>query len=662
MNGPLYSRRDFIRVAGAAAGAGILGFPAVVRARPKTRATIVLGIDGFDPTLLTRFIREGRMPHARRLIERGAFSPLRTSDPPQSPVAWANFSSGTDPGGHGLFDFIARDPETLEPYLSCARIEGRPKSVRMGDWRIPLSARRLVNLRKGPAFWRTLQEHGVPATVIRLPSNFPPTECDATTLSGLGTPDIHGGYGTFTFYTDRKAERSRDVSGGRIERVRIREHQIRCTLRGPLNSLDAAGRTVDVPFTVFVDPVGPAARFSVQGHDFILQAGEWSDWITVTFHMLPHVVTVSGICRFFLKSARNDFQLYVSPVNIDPADPFLPISTPAGYSRRLAQQVGKFYTETMAQDTNALSTGIFDDNEYREQAGYVLDEERRLFAHAFNRFRDGFFFFYFSSLDLNCHTFWRTLDPAHPLYSAELARDQGDFIPWLYGKMDEVIGEALARVDDATTLIVMSDHGFGSFRRQFNLNSWLMDNGYAAAVRGARRGADDYFSAVDWTRTAAYGLGINSLYLNLEGREPGGRIAPGPEQERLTGELVTRLKAVRDPQTGEPVISNVYRPREIYSGPCVRDAPDLIVGYRPPYRASWDTVLGKYPREHVLDNTDPWSGDHALDSPFMSGVLLANRPIHAKRPALLDLAPSILSGHGVPVPAAMTGHGVLGPA
>ena len=85
---------------------------------------VVLGIDGLDPELLGGFMREGGMPAFAELAARGGLAPLATSVPPQSPVAWSDFITGTGPGAHGVFDFVALDRETLQPYLSTARVEG----------------------------------------------------------------------------------------------------------------------------------------------------------------------------------------------------------------------------------------------------------------------------------------------------------------------------------------------------------------------------------------------------------------------------------------------------------------------------------------------------------------------------------------------------------
>lgn len=655
-----YSRRDFIKLTGAGLAAGVVGFPAIVRAQPMTRNVIVLGIDGMDPHLLLAYMAKGLMPNAKRLIDAGSFARLRTSNPPQSPVAWSSFISGTNPGGHGIYDFIARDPVTRLPYFSTSNIEGEPETMRVGRWKIPISGRKMVNLRRGPTFWNDLQKDGIDCTVLKIPANFPPTESSAKTLSGLGTPDIHGSYGIFTFYTDKGGELTRDVPGGHIEHVEMREHAVDCVLPGPLNTLAVQEKSVDIPFKVFIDPENPVVRISIQGTELVLQEGELSNWVSLDFSMMPHVVTAHGICRFFLKKARNDFELYVSPVNIDPSDPFLPISTPDSYAGKLTKRLGLFYTQGMAEDTSALMAKVLDDDEYRQQAGVVLEEDMRLFEHELSRFSGGFFFFYFSTLDLNSHAFWRTLDTGHPLYTEELARKHGDFLPWLYGQMDKAIGRVIQRMDDRTLVMVMSDHGFASFRRQFNLNSWLMDNSYASPKDARQRGNSGFFGNTDWHGTKAYGLGINSLYLNIVGREEDGVVRPGTEAEQLSEDLIAGLKAVRDPDTGDRVISNVFRPSDIYSGPHVGLAPDLIVGYNRNYRASWDTILGKYTKDVISDNTDPWSGDHVLDAALVPGVLLCNRKIKVKKPGLEDLAPTILSEYGVPIPVGMTGKRLMG--
>ncbi len=629
------TRREFVRAGAALAVAGGCG-------RRGARRCVVLGFDGMDPTLAGELMRDGRLPNCRRLAERGLFSELGTSTPPQSPVAWSNFISGGNPGTHGIFDFIAREAATRVPYLATSRLAADGRALRFGGYRFPLTGGGMENLRRGPTLWRELEARGVSCTVLRIPANFPPVPARGRTLSGLGTPDLHGGYGIFTAYTDRIGERTRDVSGGHIERVRVRGEVIETALPGPANGFAAEGGHVTVPLLIRRDARGRAVRVTIQGNDFILREGEWSDWVQVRYEMVPRLVSVAGECRFFLKSARDDFELYVSPVNIDPADPAMPLTTPPGYSRELARRMGRFYTQGMAEDTSALSAGVLTDDTFREQSLFVHQESVRMFHSEYPRFREGLFFFYFSSLDLNSHAFWRARDKGHPLYTPELAARHGDYLPWLYEELDRVLGEVLRNEGPETLVLALSDHGFGSFRRQFNLNSWLMDNGYAVPASADARGATEYFGDVKWGGTRAYGLGINSLYLNLAGREPEGAVKPG-DFRAVREEIARKLEAAVDPATGGRPVHRVFFPEEVYSGPETGNAPDMIIGYHRNWRASWDTILGRYPREVYLDNTDPWSGDHCIDPAFCRGCLFSSRPTGLERPGLEDLA-AVITG------------------
>jgi len=653
-NPPAFTRRAFLQTAGAfAVASGCAGKTTGIPSS-DTERVMVLGVDGMDHSLVKQFIAEGRLPNCKRLMEMGSFSPLATSNPPQSPVAWSNFISGTNPGGHGIFDFIARDPETMLPYQSISRVVRGGKPISIGNFLLPTSAGEIQSLRHGATLWNELEQHGVPCTVFRVPANFPPTEGEANTLAGMGTPDLQGGYGTFTWFTDEIKERTRDVSGGRIERVPMRNHVMECKLRGPVNEFSAKQEQSEIPLTIHRDPDQSVIRIVVQDQTLILKEKEWSDWVVVSFPLIPHVVEASGICRFYLKSVHRPFGLYVSPMNIDPKNPSLPLSTPPDYSKQLVKELGYYYTQGMVEDTHALSAKVLDASEYRQQAMFVHDERMRFFEHELARFQNGFLFFYFSTLDLSSHVFWRTIDKGHPKYSEELAAAEGDFIRSLYEKVDHAIGLALDKLDDKTWLIVMSDHGFTSFRRQFNLNSWLLENGLLRTLSAPVRAGSTNFHDVDWKKTRAFGLGLNGLYINRKGREKYGFV-DAAEADELEQELIRKLVEIRDPENGEQVITNVFRASEIYSGPHVGLAPDLIVGYNRHYRASWETILGGFPRQLVLDNSDVWSGDHCVDPQFVPGVLLSSRPLTTAAPRLEDLAPTILTAFGAAVPESMTG-------
>ena len=630
-------------------------------ARSSPRKVIVLGIDGMDPDLLEKYIKAGKMGNFAALAARGSFVRLGTSIPPQSPVAWSNLITGMDPGGHGIFDFIHRDPHTMVPYLSTSEVEPASHTLRLGNWVLPLWGGGATLLRHGKAFWQVLDQHRVPAVVFHMPANFPPAPSKAHTLAGMGTPDLLGTYGTFSFYTNDLFATPGPVSGGRVYAVEVRDQRVSAELYGPYNTLRKGEPQTAVKFTVWLDPVEPVAKIVLPDQELLLREGEWSDWVRVKFELMPFLSSVSGVCKFYLKQVHPQFELYVTPLNLDPSDPALPISTPNEFSRELSQQVGLFYTLGIAEDTKALSARILTDAEYLEQALSVLKEQVRAFSLELERFRTGMFFFYFSSLDQNAHMFWRAFDEHHPAYSPELAANYSQVLEKLYQEMDGVLGRTLVKLDANTTLLVVSDHGFAPFYRSFNLNTWLLENGYLARKKGAS-GEGEMLTQVDWSRTRAYGLGLNGLYLNLQGRERNGIVRPGAEAEALSQELTGKLLALHDPKTGLPPITRISKPAEVYRGPYMQQAPDLVIGYNRGYRAGWGTVLGGVPAAVLEDNTEAWSGDHCMDYALVPGVLLSNKQVRLAAPSLTDVAPTILAELGVQKPQEMIGGSVFEPA
>lgn len=628
------------------------------------RKMIVLGIDGMDPLLLRQFMDAGKMPHFAALASQGSFLPLQTSIPPQSPVAWASIITGLNPGRHGVFDFIHRDPATLNPYFSASQVQPPRHNLHLGSWIIPISQGKVELLRQGKAFWQFLDDRHIPLTVIRIPSNFPPAPTHGRTLSGMGTPDLLGGYGTFSFYTDDPLFTPGPVSGGVIFPVRISGDRISAELHGPANSLRRDSPEILVPFIVDRDPSEPVARITIQNTRFILRTGEWSPWVRIEFSFLPGLKSITGICRFYLKQTHPQFELYVSPINLDPAAPALPISTPEDYSSQIARELGLFYTQGIAEDTKALSSGLLNDDEYLQQARTVFEEQRRLYEYELSRFRSGLFFYYFSSLDQNGHMFWRADDPQSPAFDPDLAARHGALLENYYRDLDALLGEAMKAADADTTILVLSDHGFAPFRRSFNLNTWLVENGYLVLKGGATPGPGrDIFRDADWAKTRAYGLGLNGLYINLRGREKYGIVRVGRESEDLLQEIAAKLQMVHDPESrgGKDlqVITRVDRAEQVYEGPEVGKAPDLIVGYNRGYRVGWDSVLGGLPARTLEDNTEPWSGDHCMDFTKVPGVLLSNRKILAGHPSLTDIAPTILAQFGIARPAEMKGRSVF---
>ncbi len=639
-------------------------------ARPNHRV-IVLGVDGMDPGLVDRFVDDGFMPNIKRLMEEGDYKPLQTIMPPQSPVAWSTFITGMDPGGHGIYDFMHRDPETFEPYLSMSRAGSAAKALNLGSWSLPLGSGKVEQLRSGRAFWQVLEEHGTRCTVFRMPVNFPPVATSARTFSGMGTPDVRGTPGTFSFYTTKPPEDAEEISGGEIYPVRVQDHRVEATLIGPSSPFrrvarggpgvgESTGRIeydnpeLTIDFTVHMDPEHDVAKLEIQDREIILNQGEWSDWVRVDFEAVPILAHISATVRFYLKEVRPAFQLYVTPLQINPSDPVMPISTPGDWACDLCEDLGYFYTQELPEDTKALSAGIFTTPEFMRQATFVYDERRRALDYFMDSFDEGLLFFYFSSCDQQSHMLWRNVDPRHPGFE-DIARLRNS-IRDIYAKIDEAAGHVMERMDPDTTLIIMSDHGFAPFYWGVNLNSWLLRKGYVSLKNRRRQGQYRYFGNVDWKRTKAYALGLNGLYVNLKGREKNGIVEPA-EYDALLDKLEKDLLAFRDgKRENRPVITSVVRPRRDFHGPFKDQGPDLIIGYNINYRSSWQSPVGEFPRAVIVDNDEAWSADHCIDPRWVPGVLITNRKITLDSPALYDLTVSVLDEFDVPPLPEMIGR------
>jgi predicted AlkP superfamily phosphohydrolase/phosphomutase len=592
------------------------------------KAVIVLGVDGMDPNFVER--HWSALPNLARLRDLGGLTRLATTTPPQSPVAWATFITGTDPAQHGIFDFVHRDPSTLQPISSMAETIEPAHQLAIGPYLLPLSKARVRSFRSGRAFWEILAQHGIPVTMIRMPTNYPPIERAGRALAGMGTPDLEGTFGTFTYYTDDPSEQAGVVPGGRIVPARATDHRVLLPIDGPANSLRRDHRPARLEMVADIDPDAPAARFKIGEQQFILKQGEWSPWIRVRFALLGRLAGAAGMFRLYARELHPGIRIYRSPLNIDPADPALPVSAPESYGQELARRIGPFYTQGMEEDTAALRQGVLDLDQYLEQSRLVAEEHTALLRDSLDRFREGLLFFYFSTIDRDSHMLWGQ-------HEAELLRS--------YQAVDADIGRVLDHAG-AATVIVMSDHGFAAFNRGVNLNTWLWREGFLA------RGGP--FASIDWKRTKAYAMGLNALYLNLAGREEHGTVAPGAERDRILEELARRLREFRDPETGELAIADV---RAVGKSASIF-APDLIVGYAPGYRASWETALGDVPADLIRINTDAWIADHCIAAAAVPGVLLGNRRPRVSDPQLKDLTVTILKEFGVAPDAAMSGRAV----
>lgn len=606
------------------------------RSTAESRKVIVLGVDGMDPGFVER--HWDALPNLARLRNRGSFSRLGTTTPPQSPVAWSTFITGQAPGEHGIFDFVHRDPSTLQPFSSMGKTEDARFTLPLGPYVLPLSGSRVISFRRGTAFWQTLSAHGIPVTVIRMPTNYPPIEAGRA-LSGMGTPDLRGTLGTFTFYTDDPEELSRSVPGGQIVKIDVENGRALLHVEGPPNSLRRDHAFSSVEMEVDIDPTNPAARVAIGDEVAILREGEWSNWITADFPLIPHLVSVHGMFRVFAKQLHPRFEVYISPINIDPVSPALPVSVPSSLGRAISREAGRYYTMGIPEDTSALRQGVFTLPEFLSQTRLVFEDEHKLLRYTLQHFNGGFLFFYFSSVDQNSHMLW--------------GKHERELLD-VYRSIDECVGEVM-REEPSAELIVMSDHGFTTFDRAVHLNTWLEHRGFLT-VNGETRD-DTTLNAVDWSSTEAYALGLNGLYVNLQGREKHGIVKRGERSAALIANLREQLLAFRDPDNGRQVIEAVYEPHASKENAAI--APDLIIGYSPGYRASWQTGLGGIPPQELEDNTDAWIGDHCINPADVPGVLFTSRKTHESHPRLQDVTATVLKLFGVPPALPESGHSIF---
>ncbi len=645
---------------------------------------VVVGMDGMDPVVLQRLMDAGRLPNFKCLAAEGDFKPLGTSIPPQSPVAWSNVIAGDGSGVHEIYDFIHRDPNpndpnlVILPYLSTSTIESPAKSreYSVGKWRLPSSSTPKL-LRRGPTFWEFLIEHGVDTAVYRMPANYPAEQVEGHDhfhcLTGMGTPDLLGSYGEFTMFTPDAPIRGRHVPGGKFAYLWPQAHRAEAELEGPPNFLLKPDKNKRVPnltapFAVVRDPKRALVKITLDDNLLILKQGEWSPWVQFEFQTgIPASsvlgaagapVSLPGMVRFYVKQVHPDLEIFATPINIDPSKPANPISVPAHFAPDLARATGLYFTAGIPEHTPEIQQGALTEDQWLQKAMLILDQRAKQFRHALAKFDSGCLFYYFGTPDLISHIFWRDQDPDHPGRDPQQGDRYAGVIEDVYVRMDGLVGEAVDALRDDDTLIVMSDHGFTSFRWEFNLNTWLVENGYMVLTDASRRDRDEMFVNVDWSSTKAYGLGLNGLYVNQRGREKRGIVDKGAPTEQLLDEICRKLLDARD-EHGAPVVAKAYRSSELFPGADPNVAPDVLVGYARYFRASWKTVLGGAPAKLIVANQNRWSGDHCIAADLVPGILVSNRKIKVNDPNLTDVGPTILSVFGIDTPAEMAGRGLF---
>jgi predicted AlkP superfamily phosphohydrolase/phosphomutase len=662
----------------------------VVRAREKV---FVLGFDGLDPTLARKWMDEGKLPNLKQLADEGAFRTLGSTQPSESPTAWSSFATGVNPGRHNIYDFLVRDPQTYAPDFNMIRRE--PPEFLWG-W-IPTKKPKALSTRGGTSFWVEAGRAGIKSSVVTVPVTFPPEAIEhGEMLAGLPAPDLRGTVGTFyVFATDISRFEAEQPTqfGGILKLLRFENGAALTKLPGPPNPIvkqklaelkeattSDANRTaiakleteqeLTLPLTVRWQRDSGAATIEVDGTTVQLKAGEWSGWVPLRFK-LNVFVAVHGMIQFHLIRADGELRLYGSPINIDPRNPPIPISTPDRLAPDLVKQMGLYRTLGWAESSDKpLNEGYLDEAQFLYDSNKAMDDREQLIMKSLDRDDWDLFVAAIETTDRVSHMMWRLIDETHPMYDATLAAKYGRAIEDVYKRADAFVGRVRARVPKEAVFIVMSDHGFHSFRRGVNLNTWLVENGYMTFQGQAGEakktladlfGRGRFFEGVDWNATKAYAVGLGQIYFNLRGREGKGIVSSGAEYVALQKELREKLLALIDPKDGKPVFRDIYLRDDIYHGEYLANGPDLQVGFNDGYRVGWQDTLGSISKAVIEDNLLKWSGDHCATATEISGgVLFINRPLGREvAPGIMDLAPTILKLLGVAVPAGLDGKPIM---
>ena len=662
---------------------------------------IVLGIDGLDPELLQERIGRGMLPNFQKVVESGTLAALQTSWPPQSPVAWSNFITGCNPGKHGLYDFIHADRHNYGVASSMSTTEDIGLELSLFGYKLPLTGGEQTLTRAFPAFWEVLDEADVPVAVYRMPANFPPAPTRAITYPDMGAPDLAGAASGKAFLWTESTEWSAKESDSyyvipvELNRGRPGLGKLSAQLRGPDNPLldldeqeeelaaaveagDTAkaarlraeigrARATTAAFTAYVDMNAELPQLAVKLEDAwgIAPLGEWTDWVPVSFSL--GLSSVSGWTRFLFKGIE-PFELYASPIQIDPFAPVMPVSTPDDASVHLAEAIGPYYTQGFPDAYKSYKAGLLTTPEFVSQSDTVLEERGEMLGYAMDEFdrRGGLLFFYYGSLDLRCHMLWHCQDDLHPHQEEPGVLDDGTIyaeqIDRVYTQMDAELGRLLERMEawPDCELIIMSDHGFAPFRRKMHVNDWLLQEGYLVLKEGEEAKGriwagelDD--SIVDWSKSVAYCVGFNGIILNRKDREPLG-IVDETRADALLEEMKGKLLALRD--GGKPVFTRVLRASEVFEGPMLDQAPDLQLGFNVGFGASDECATGEITGEGVIvDNDSRWSGSHLMDPELVRGTILTKEKREfSKDPALEDITATLYRLFDVNPPEGLDGQ------
>ncbi len=577
-------------------------------------------LDGADYGYVQHALSQNLLPNLARLASGGTFAPLATSCPAESPVAFAEILTGCNPGKHGIFDFLHRNPATYMPSVALF-------SFKNGQFHNNLSA---------PTLCTPLLLAGIKSALIRLPATFPPPPDADLVISGLGVPDIGETWGTAISY-EKQLKSDDDLFGTQTKTWKI---------------------IGDDRYEIEIDgPSGKVARLNFFHQGEAWQCGElvfptniYSPWIEVDFD------GSKGLIAAHISGAPDDPRILTTPVWGHPGTPQVPALHPDGLGQHFYESTGAFPLSGWPEPNLVYAQGRVDFPALLEmvnRATTILERQ------AFEILSDASYrlvMINFEAFDRIAHAGIgeTATDEVHAALTGALIR------------FDDFVGQAMKHFPEAR-IIVASDHGFAPWKKRVNVNRWLAENGYLAAdlstsdpTLGNLSNRKLLWDGVDWSGTKAYALGLSKLYVNLEGREAQGIVPPGKPAEDLKKQLIEKLCDLKDPETGCSVFTRVLDSKRLYWGEAFSKSAELVLCYNRGYRTDWVSSLGGVGTPVVAPNESRWLADHCgIDPDYVPGILITPGRVSADRVHLMDIAPSILRRFNVPIPEHMDGKPVV---
>ncbi|MBN1875713.1 MAG: alkaline phosphatase family protein [Anaerolineae bacterium] len=597
--------------------------------------TIIIGLDAFDPTMFERLSGQGKLPNLTRYVEAGGYARFEVANPPQTEVSWTSIATSLNPGGHGIFDFVHRDPQTYTPYVSLLPTKRGVGGIQFVP---PYTARTI---------FEEATRQGFPSTALWWPAMFPARlELPVRMLPGLGTPDIQGRWGVGTLFVTGAAL-GNDDGDRKIPVESLERHskdRYSGVLKGPARKKRGGSEQAVLPFQLDLTD-GKSARLRIDKCTLELVEGEWSPIIELSFKV-GALFRVRVLTRVILSQIQPDVRLYILPLQLHPLHSPWRYATPGPFVKETWMACGPFLTLGWPQDTTALEEGCITDDQFLALCESIFETREQVLMRQLERFREGLLASVFDSLDRIQHMFWR---------------QRPDIVGAWYVKLDGLIGRVVEQLGgagaDRTRFLVVSDHGFANFDYKAHVNRWLVEHGYLVPQQGNQSHS---LKGVDWSQSQAYAVGLNSVYVNLVGREGRGAVLPD-QCKALSNRLRDELLVWRGPDD-RPVAQEVWLRDEVFEGPLATYGPDIVIGFSPGYRASAETGLGKWKDVNVEINRDHWGGDHCIASPEVPGVLFSNQdlrnyphPSYRNIPAL-TIGAELDSGGSTPPPTQSFGE------